>query len=87
MSFDNISFESAKKMWEEYVYDFVKTISSEVPIIEKWEMRKMRVNVCKKEENGLKKRYGSLHRYFTELELQKETLKKFSACFKNAQMI
>ncbi|MWW26668.1 hypothetical protein [Algibacter lectus] len=83
VTFENISFETAKKMWEEYISDFVKIISSEIPIIDKWEMRKMRVNICEKEENGLKKRCGSLHKYFTELELQKENVEKIFSLFQN----
>ncbi len=82
MTYKNISFEKAKKMWEDYISNFTEIISSEIPMINKWEIRKMRVDVYPKEKNGLKKRGGSLHRYFAKSELQKENVEKIWSIFK-----
>jgi beta-galactosidase beta subunit len=80
---ENISFEYAKKIWEKRVFDFVKTISLETSLGNtEWEVRKMHINIYSANENGLKKRSGSRHRYFINVELQKENAEKIWGLFK-----
>ncbi len=83
MTSENISFECAKKMWESCISDFAEIISSEISMVEKWEIRKMRVDVYSKDENGLKKRGGSLHKYFAKSELKKEDVEKIWSLFQD----
>ncbi len=83
MTSKTISFECAKKMWEGYISDFAQIISTEIPMVDRWEIRKMRVDVYPKEENGLKKRGGSLCKYFSKSELKKEDVEKIWSLFQN----
>ncbi|NDV94295.1 hypothetical protein D0T84_05100 [Dysgonomonas sp. 521] len=81
-AFENISFESAKKIWEEDISDFIKTISPEIPFNNvEWEKRKMCINVYQTDENGFKKRGGSGYGYFAEVVLQKENVEKIWSLF------
>ena len=82
LTIENISFECAKKIWEERILDFVNTISSEIQLkAAKWEMSKMRINTYHVNESGLKKRGGSGHGYLVKIELQKEDTEKIWTLF------